>query len=158
VLVAPHQQRLDPLVFAVGGQVGADVERLAAAGRDRHHAAKDVGVADRPGHDRQQQGRDQQPGPGQAGAPAARSADPDRGKDDEGCADEQVLGPEHRGQSEQEARQQPGPQVLAFARPEEGEHRRWQSEDRRRLAHQLAGGVDEGWVDGDGERRHQADG
>ena len=40
VQVALDEQRLDPLVFAVGGQVGADVERLAAAGRDRHRRGR----------------------------------------------------------------------------------------------------------------------
>ena len=89
VLVALDQQRLDPLVFAVGGQVGADVERLAAAGRDRHDAVEDDDVADRPGHDRQQQGeRGAAPAPARPRLPAARPADPDRGEDDEGGADE----------------------------------------------------------------------
>ena len=52
---------------------------------------------------------------GEAGPPATRRADPDRGEDDEGGADEEVLGPEHRGQAEEQARQQPGPQALPFA-------------------------------------------
>ena len=77
MLVAFEQQRLDPLVFAVGGQVGADVERLAAAGRDRHDAAQDDDVADRPGHDRQQQSAtSEQRRAGEARAPAALRARP----------------------------------------------------------------------------------
>ena len=47
VQVALDEPRLDPLVFAVGGKEGADVERLAAAGRDRHGAVEDDVVADR---------------------------------------------------------------------------------------------------------------
>ena len=65
------EDRLDPLVFAVGGEEGADVERLAAAGRDRHQAAEDVGVADRPGEDHGDQRGGQQRRAGEAGAPAA---------------------------------------------------------------------------------------
>ncbi len=60
VQVALREDRLDPLVFAVGGQEGADVERLAAAGRDRHGAVEDDLVAYGPGDDRQQQGGEEQ--------------------------------------------------------------------------------------------------
>ena len=74
--VALDQQRLDPLVLAVGGEEGADVERLAAAGGDRHDAVEDDCVADRPGDDRQQQrARASSAAAGEPGSPARARAD-----------------------------------------------------------------------------------
>src|SRR5215218_4374559 len=67
--VALGQQRLHPLVFAVGRQVSADVECLAAPGRDRNDAVEDDDVADRPGEDREDEGDEEDGGGGEAGAP-----------------------------------------------------------------------------------------
>ena len=49
----------------------------------------------------------QQGSAGEARTPAPGAADPDRGEEREGHADEQVLGPEHRRQAEQKAGEQP---------------------------------------------------
>ncbi len=94
--------------------------------------------------------------PARPGTPAALAADPYQGEHGEGGADQQVLRADQRGQAEEEAGQQPGSRALLLTRPEEGEHRRRQGEDRRRLAVEGAGRVDEGWVDGDREGGEQA--
>ena len=109
VFVALDQERLHPLVFAVGGEVGADVERLAAAGRDRHDAVEDDDVADRPGQDRQDEGDEEDGGAGEAETPSAPRQVADRREDDEGGADQQVLRPEHRRQAEEQPRHEPRP-------------------------------------------------
>ena len=150
--VALDEQRLDPLVFAVGGQVGADVEGLAAAGarsarrgRGRRRCGPSRGRSGAGGRRRAAQRR---PGPAASRAPwPTRNA----ASTTKATPTAQVLGPDQRGQPEEEAGQEPGPQPLLLARPEEGEDGGRQGEDRRRLAEEGAGRVDEGRVDGDAE-------
>ena len=157
-LVALVEDRLDPLVFAVGRQVGADVERLAAAGRDRHQAFEHDEVADRPGDDRDQQGDEQQRR--RRRAPAASPRRPRQTR----IAARTTKAPATSRYSGRNIavrpKRRPGTSQ-AHGRSCSPAHRKariggGQGEDRRRLAHQLAGRVDERRVDGDREGGEQA--
>ncbi len=91
--------------------------------------------------------------------------DPDQGEDGEGEPDEQVLRAEHRGESKEQAGEEPpGPGTTrrgvgeAVRGPEERQHRGGQRQHRRRLAVEGADRVDERWIDRDAKGGEQPGG
>ena len=159
MFVALDEQRLDPLVFAVGRQIGADVERLAAAGGDRDDAVEDDDVADRPGQDRKDQrrrrrtaARPEKPSRHFAASPRTRStARPTKAAPTSRYSgrDIAVRPNSSPGHEPRPNRTHLSPHTgdncvgLSIRGPEEGEDRCGKRQHRRRLTHQLAGAVDE---------------
>ena len=140
---------------AVGGQVGAGEEHLAAAGRDRHHPVERDGVADRPGRDDEDDPGQQDRGLGQRPLPVAVDG---AGEDDdpEQEGDPEVLGPDHRRGAEQGAGKQPGHRAIPIPRPEDRQHRPGQQRRRQRLAHQHPLVLEQRRIHRHRKRPHQA--
>src|SRR4029450_3871132 len=148
LLETAHPRRLDPLVIAGGGQIGADVEGLAASGGNRDEAIENDQVAHRPRCEWQHEGQGEQ-GAGRAPwSPTAPPADQDERQDRKRRADEQVLGPDQRGDAKEDARERPAPGTGLIRRPEEGEHGGGEEEERGRLPQQGPTGVGGGGVGG----------
>ena len=114
-------EHLAPDLFrvAVGRQVGAGEEHLAAAGRDRHEAVEGDRVADRPGrdHDARRRGEQhrrlaQRPAATPAPSPRAKTTSASR------TGDGEVLGADQRQRAEQQRPgSSPAPPAAVAGRP-----------------------------------------